>query len=50
MLNFSDVVVLPLVNGIPDLANRLVVDSGAVEFGPRYRVRRGEQYPFRHER
>jgi hypothetical protein len=30
LLNFSDTVVIPLVNGLPDLANRLVVDSGAV--------------------
>lgn len=28
MLNNSDVAVVPLVNGIPDLANRLVVDTG----------------------
>jgi hypothetical protein len=28
MLNNSDVAVLPLVNGIPDLANRLIVDTG----------------------
>jgi hypothetical protein len=27
MLNFSQVVVLPLTNGIPDLANRLVVNT-----------------------
>jgi hypothetical protein len=33
MLNFSDVLILPLVNGIPDLANRLVVDSGNVNSG-----------------
>src|SRR5262249_29509983 len=33
MLNFSDVVVIPLVNGLPDLANRLVVDAGAVNSG-----------------
>ena len=29
MLNNSDVAVVPLVGGIPDLANRLVVDTGA---------------------
>ncbi len=28
MLNNSDVAVVPLVNGIPDLANRLIVDTG----------------------
>jgi hypothetical protein len=28
MLNNSDVAVLPLVNGLPDIANRLVVDTG----------------------
>ena len=28
MLNNSDVAVVPLVGGIPDLANRLVVDTG----------------------
>jgi hypothetical protein len=28
MLNNSDVAVLPLVNGVPDLANRLLVDTG----------------------
>jgi len=28
MLNDSDVAVLPLVNGLPDLANRLVVNTG----------------------
>src|SRR4051794_26078483 len=33
MLNFSDVLVLPLVNGIPDLAHRLVVDAGNVNSG-----------------
>lgn len=30
LLNYSDVAILPLVNGIPDLANRLVVNSGSV--------------------
>jgi hypothetical protein len=30
MLNFSDVLVLPLENGIPNLANRLIVDAGNV--------------------
>jgi hypothetical protein len=33
MLNFSDVLVLPLVNGIPDLAHRLVVDAGNINSG-----------------
>jgi len=33
MLNFSDVLIIPLVNGIPDLARRLVVDSGNVNSG-----------------
>ena len=33
MLNFSDVLVVPLVNGIPDLAHRLVVDAGNVNSG-----------------
>jgi hypothetical protein len=33
MLNFSDVLVVPLINGIPDLANRLVVDAGNVNSG-----------------
>ena len=28
LINNSDVVVLPLINGIPDLANRLVIDTG----------------------
>jgi hypothetical protein len=28
MLNNSDVAVVPLINGIPDIANRLVVDTG----------------------
>src|SRR5204862_2694320 len=28
LLNNSDFVVIPLVNGIPDLANRLLVDTG----------------------
>lgn len=28
MLNNSDVAVVPLVNGLPDIANRLVVDTG----------------------
>jgi len=30
MLNHSDVLILPLVSGIPDLANRLIVDAGNV--------------------
>lgn len=29
LLNNSDVAVLPLIDGIPDLANRMVVDTGA---------------------
>jgi hypothetical protein len=29
MLNNSDVAIVPLVDGIPDLANRLIVDTGA---------------------
>jgi hypothetical protein len=29
MLNNSDVAVVPLINGLPDIANRLVVDTGA---------------------
>jgi hypothetical protein len=29
MLNNSDVVVVPLINGIPDIASRLLVDTGA---------------------
>ena len=29
MVNSSDVAVIPLISGIPDLANRLMVDSGA---------------------
>jgi hypothetical protein len=28
MLNNSDVAVLPLINGIPDIANRLLIDTG----------------------
>jgi hypothetical protein len=33
MLNFSDVLVVPLVDGIPDLSKRLVVDAGNVNSG-----------------
>jgi hypothetical protein len=33
MLNFSDVLVVPLLDGIPDLAHRLVVDAGNVNSG-----------------
>lgn len=33
LLNNSDVAVIPLVNGIPDLANRMVVDSGNIISG-----------------
>ena len=29
MVNSSDVAILPLVNGIPDIANRLLVNSAA---------------------
>ena len=33
MLNFSDVLILPLVDGIPDLSKRMVVDAGNVNSG-----------------
>ena len=33
MLNNSKVCVVPLINGIPDIANRLVVDSGSINSG-----------------
>jgi hypothetical protein len=32
-MNFSDTVIIPLVNGLPDLANRLIVDSGTSNSG-----------------